>query len=893
MKSTPQNPVKSYELVVRRLARRVGLSRWYLAAERFAQVFWPAWTVALLGVTVVWFGLFSRVSAEVAYTILGALAFAFLIAAFLGGWRFRVPSRAEASARIDDATGYRPVTALLDEQATGTRDAAAQALWHRHMQDMARHADAAKVPPPDLRLASRDPFGLRLIVLSGFAAAILFATGGKLGEIATGGSDASGQIATGPSFEVWASPPLHTGKPVVYLGDVASDERVLLPEGTEITVRYYGPVESFAIVESVGEGEVVLPSQSADGVVDAVWVARHTGTVTLLEGGDEVAAWTLDISADLPPEIELLEDLSRTPEGAMELKYAASDDYGVAHAQVSIELARDQLPDAFGFRVEPIPRVPIVLDLPLPFSGGLTDIEEVMVEDLARHPWAGLPVRVTLTATDQAGQSGIWGPELMDMPGRRFFDPLAGSIAEQRRDLLWSPQNALRVDQIIRAITHRPSENFKSSKAYLVVRTALRRLGYALEDSLTADEVDDISEFLWRAALLIEEGDLSSALERLRQAQDRLEDAIRNGATGEEIAELMQELEEATDEYMRQLARQAMENGEQQQAGNQQQGQTIDQDVLEEMRREIERLMQEGRTEEARRLLDEYRRMMENMQMALREGQGQNGQQGQGQQTMQDLQETLRQQQDLSDESFRELQRQFQRQRQQGQQNQQGQQGQQEQQGQQGQQGEGSQQGQQREGGQTQPGGSGESGRQQGQQQSQGQGAGGLTGEELARRQEALRRMLDDLRGQIPQFGGQAPGPQEDLDRAEREMGEARDNLDQGDLPGALDNQADAMEALRGAIDALGEQLREQAMQQGQQGGQDGQFSNGPNSPGIDPLGRPLGANGRLNSDQNLLPGEDQIRRSRELLDEIRRRSSDKSRPALELDYLRRLLERF
>ena len=37
----------------------------------------------------------------------------------------------------------------------------------------------------------------------------------------------------------------------------------------------------------------------------------------------------------------------------------------------------------------------------------------------------------------------------------------------------------------------------------------------------------------------------------------------------------------------------------------------------------------------------------------------------------------------------------------------------------------------------------------------------------------------------------------------------------------------------------------------------------------------------------------DVYRRARELLDEIRRRSGDTERPTEELDYLRRLLERF
>ena len=38
---------------------------------------------------------------------------------------------------------------------------------------------------------------------------------------------------------------------------------------------------------------------------------------------------------------------------------------------------------------------------------------------------------------------------------------------------------------------------------------------------------------------------------------------------------------------------------------------------------------------------------------------------------------------------------------------------------------------------------------------------------------------------------------------------------------------------------------------------------------------------------------EDMMRRAQELFDEIRRRSGEQSRPEVELDYLKRLLDRF
>jgi len=89
----------------------------------------------------------------------------------------------------------------------------------------------------------------------------------------------------------------------------------------------------------------------------------------------------------------------------------------------------------------------------------------------------------------------------------------------------------------------------------------------------------------------------------------------------------------------------------------------------------------------------------------------------------------------------------------------------------------------------------------------------------------------------------------------------------------------------------LAEQMAEQQQQQGgQQGQQLGQ--NDPNG-SRDPLGREAGQNGRIGTDEQLLQGEDVYRRARELLDEIRKRSGEQNRPTEELEYLKRLLERF
>jgi hypothetical protein len=89
----------------------------------------------------------------------------------------------------------------------------------------------------------------------------------------------------------------------------------------------------------------------------------------------------------------------------------------------------------------------------------------------------------------------------------------------------------------------------------------------------------------------------------------------------------------------------------------------------------------------------------------------------------------------------------------------------------------------------------------------------------------------------------------------------------------------------------LGEALaQEQQNGQGQQGSEFGQNGQPQQQ---DPLGRSQGTTGRLGTDENMLGANDPRQRSRELLDEIRRRSAEQERPEQERDYLNRLLDRF
>ena len=88
---------------------------------------------------------------------------------------------------------------------------------------MRRAARAARVPRPDLRLAARDPWALRLAALVLLVAALVFARSDGIATLGPALAPKGGAaVAAGPSFDAWVRPPAYTGKPTLYLPEVPS-----------------------------------------------------------------------------------------------------------------------------------------------------------------------------------------------------------------------------------------------------------------------------------------------------------------------------------------------------------------------------------------------------------------------------------------------------------------------------------------------------------------------------------------------------------------------------------------------------------------------------------------------------------------------------------------------
>lgn len=812
----------------------------------------PLLAVIALYFSFSWFGIFRIVPDWLRLSLLGLFGLG-LLASLWPLLRFKPPTRAEIDERLEVENRIANQAIATQDDTISATDPFARALWEEHRRRMAEKIGTLQTGIPRSSLPERDPWGVRVAIALLLFVSFGYSFSGNAGKPSDAFISHTDTQLPDVRIDAWITPPSYVNQAPVFLTGVArpEGEPVAAVEGSEITVRIGGSAADAQVLWGAGEDALnpVEPASAASASQPApatasTWTVKPDADGELkISAGRSEAVFAIRLIPDEPPVAAFVESPRRAANGALELDYTLSDDHGIATAEAEIVPASEPAPGARPLFDPPKYR----LTLPRRSSA---DNRAVASHDLTEHPLAGQKVRITLVATDGAGQEGRSETLETVLPGRHFSEPLAAAVVEQRGVLALDANNLQRVFDLHDALTIAPDETIPNLTHYLLLQSVRGRLENARSD----DDLRAAIDYMWGVALQMEDGNLSLAERRLRDAQNALSEALENGATDEEIARLMDELREAMQEYLREMARQNQgnQNGENQQAMPQN---MLRQRDLDNMLDQIENLARSGARDQAQQMLQELQRMMNNLQAGRQQRQQQQG--GPMRQQMDKLGELMRQQQQLMDETMRaDRERQSQP-------------------------GEGRDRQQQ---GQQQPG----QGQDQGQQGQGDQSLEDMLGA-LGRSQQQLRDALGQLQSDLEGLGIQ---PSEGFGEAGEAMGDAAGNLEGGETGQALSDQGRALQALRqGAEDMMNQMMQAMGNQQGEAEGEGPDQNGNRSADDRDPLGRPRATTGPDFGSRVKVPDEIDIQRAREILDAIRKRLGDQLSPDLEKRYLERLLD--
>jgi uncharacterized protein (TIGR02302 family) len=821
--------------------------------ERLWPLLLPAVIVLSTFATLSWLGLFRSIADAPRYIFAALLLVCFLASL----WRLRtfsLPTTAQINARLETTNNlpHQPIGVQTDTLASAP-DEFSQALWRTHQERMAQKLSAVRADSPKPKIYDLDQWALRTLPALTLFIAFAFSTGSQGGRLTDIWNGMAAIPPVPPRIDAWVTPPRYTAKPPIFLNSAtAEDAGITVPENSILTVRIgaeasqtfqlsvngtaaktAGPVETSAPAPTDGQ---LLTAKLTDDAVVALGLENSP-----------VAQWTFKIVKDKSPEISFKSAPSTAKNGTVTLSYAIKDDYGAAKARAEFNLV------PAGKEARALYEMPdLALAMPRRAS---KDGAAKTAKDLTQHPLAGEEFAITLKAEDGAGQNASSDAKNFVLPEYYLANVLARALAEDRRLLARDANAKPLVLELLDALTIRPDETINNASHFLGIETARIRLYQAKTD----DELRSVVDYLWEVALNIDKNSLSDAERRLKQAQDKLAEALENGASDEEIQKLMQELRQAMNEFMKQLAEQERKNPSTK--PNDENSQELSSNDLEKMLDKLEDLAKQGAKDQAKELLNQLREMMDNLQAQRGD---QKGKGGEGQSEMEgklnELGKMLREQQKLLDETFKKD-----RERQTGQ-------------------GEGEQQengaGEQGQGeqGQGQQGQNGQGGQPNGDQSGPGGGLGGL--------QQRQDKLGEQLQGLMDGLKGLGIEPGKELGDAGKAMGRAGKNLGEGDAGEAMGNQTEALNALRKGAEGLMNQMK-QAMGDKSGGQQHG--DKGPSDK--DPLGRARSDSSPDTGTATKVPDEIDVQRAREILEAIRKRLGNALSPELEKQYLERLLK--
>lgn len=818
--------------------------------------------LVLVWLALSWERLWSRLWVPITFTglfvaitltdILPALAFIFhvfvvLAAAGAIGYmtlralrEFKWPTRIEVRNRLEKTSPvfHRPLT-TVDDSLAGNASVLQKNIWNLHQRRARHDIDQLQATAPSPGIANQDRYALRSVVVLGLFVTIVGGWNDLSDRLWRGILPIYGASGASISARMWITPPAYTGQSPIYIEIPPTDDKPMptslnIYEGSKVLAVITGTPRktSIAMDDSIMAMER-LADESQRGEVNL----PKGEQLELRQGGSIIAGWDVNWIPDQLPVVAFINAPSEANRWRLKIDYRADDDYGLEQASALITRSGDTIGN-----MEP---VEVSLSIP-PFAP--KSVVHSAITDLASHPWAGMKVKIQLVVTDAIGQRGLSKKMTGQLPERVFKHPVSKELAKWRKPLVESPEDA------VKPATEKIADILKNPESFggdPMVQLALSATKHRLQNEELKDIIKTVPDLLWQTAVRIEDGSLAVAEQRLMDAEEALRQAMERGAPADEINALVDDLQDALADYTRAMA----ENSPESQSGFDTADSVAEEDIT-AMMEQVREMSDLGAEEAAQQALAQLEDLLKELRNQPAPGEGSSPELQEAREVMEEMRKLAAEQSSQLDQNFnktreRALQEQQRREQQQGQQNR----------------------------------GSRRQQNQKNKNDSHAEDAR-VAGREASDQQDALRQQLADLMSRMSKITGETP---ESLQEANKAMREASNALRRGAFEAGVEGQGRAASKLEEGVEEATDMLLKALFEKGF-GGMD--------VAGTQRRFGPLGPRGGRNTGDNIdVPTEPDTQgmaqRVRLILDEIRARASDRTRPEDEKDYLRRLMKQF
>ena len=807
--------------------------------ERLWVCIWKPVLVAATFTALILLDLLPALPGWLHFAVLGVFAILFGVLSYRALRGFRSVGWADARRRLERDNGleHRPLSGLADRPASA-RDGLTLKIWQAHVRTLAAKAQNLRLRLPSPGLAAHDPYAIRSLVLLALVVGVI-AGHGEAGPRLARAFTFGGGVADRFNVEIWLTPPSYSRRSPIFLRNEAQNAgldttgRIEVPTGSTLSAHITGRPAWYAAEPVLEIDDRTIPlSAIGKSRSDDKESFRSETVLDAIGGGTQWLSVRANGGSVASWQLTIVADVPPVVEFTGAVEPDSRSRLGLAY-RASDDYGVEGLALELRLQDQALLAGDQISSLDLPVPGAPSHrllIEAQSAPDLTAHAWAGLPVQLRLIAHDGAGQEGTSEAINLVLPERNFSHPVARAIIVQRRRLaLLEAKNRYKIEGDVIVGLELIKQKPQAYEDATVIYLALGVAQARLLHSADDGKYSTVMDLLWNIAISLEDGGIAVAERELEQAREELRNALEKGTDSAEIDRLMDRVSQALENYLMALAEKLRAEG-----GAEMQIDPLMQMLgagdLRDMLDKARDLAQTGATDAARQMLSELDRVLDSVQGAM-----------QGGPDMAAMNETLKKFGDmlgrvrqLADQQQDLLDETFARIN--------------------------------KNTGDKTPA------------QSSGDAA----------TQQALRAELGNLMLDADELLGMIPPS---LGRADRHMAGAAQALGQEDLPGGMERQAGALENLRQAARDMSDQMAQ--MMAGAFGFTPGSGPGGQMPGGRDPFGRMTGQGGVMPGGAVGIPERGQVHRSRQILDELRRRAGQNSRPKLERDYIDRLLEKF